>query len=173
MRGFLVVLALTGVLAPCATAQDRLAEPIIVEPGHRVRVTLASRIAPGPLIGTAFFIDPDSLVVQRGNASRVVRRVQASKIEVSTAREYRPGEAALSGFLVTSPFTAISVAFFLLGPSDVSTWAGSLALLSGGGGALAGFLIGGTTPQDVWVQARWEAARTAKPGDVDSRMEPR
>lgn len=93
-----MALVSTILLSAEASAQQpsALVEPVLVTPGQRVKVTLASRIAPGPLIGTVFLVDSDSLVVQRGTASQRVTRGQVLRIEVSTAREYRPGEAALS-----------------------------------------------------------------------------
>ena len=139
-----------------------------VRPGDRVRVTLASRIAPAPLIGTVTVVGPDTLEVEREEGG--VRRLSIAhvgRIEVSVRREFEGGKAALNGFLVMSPLVALGVIFFVLGSGDVSAAAGTLAFVAGLGGAVAGAMIGGTTLQDTWVEANWPDPR-APSGQVDS-----
>lgn len=136
--------------------------------GDRVRVILASRIAPAALIGTVTGIGPDTLVVEREEGgSRRLSRAQVGRIEVSVRREYEGGRAALNGFLVMSPLVALAVVFFLMGPGDVSAAAATLAIVAGLGGAVAGAMIGGTSQQDTWVEARWPD-QLAPSGEVDS-----
>ena len=136
--------------------------------GDRVRVTLASRIAPSALIGTVTEVGPDTLVVEREEGgSRQLSRAQVGRLEVSVRREYEGGRAALNGFLVMSPLVVLGVIFYVLSPADVSAAAGTLAIVAGLGGAVAGALIGGTTPQDTWVEARW-SDHLSPFGPVDS-----
>ena len=71
-RGLALALAAT---AACATV-PKPGGPILVAPDQRVRVTLSSRVATGPLQGTVVSIYPDTLVVAREEGGE--RRVSSA-----------------------------------------------------------------------------------------------
>jgi hypothetical protein len=128
-----------------------------VRPGDRVRVTLASRIARAPLIGTLTELGPDTLVVEReGGGLRRLSSAQVDRIEVSIRRQYEGGKAAGYGVLAATPLLvllAIAAPIIAAEGNDALVWAMLGAAV--GGSLLVGALIGGTTPQDTWVEAHW------------------
>lgn len=147
----------TAVIALCIVSVLHAQEVREVRPGNRVRVTLASRIAPAPLIGTVTEVGPDTLEVEREKGGfRRLSRAQVGRIEVSVRREFEGAKAAGYGFLAATPLLvllAIAAPIIAAEGNDAVVWAVLGAAV--GGSLLAGALIGGTTPQDTWVEARW------------------
>lgn len=172
-------LATDTVAARGAAAPDTAA---VVRPGSRVRVTLSNRVAPAPLIGTVLRVDRDSLVVEREEGGmRALAPRHVDQIEVSVRKEHEPGRAVAYGLLTVGPLLAIGGAVLLLsdvGP-EVSGPMASLLLAAAAGGIFAGWLIGGTSAQDVWIESRWpdveaESGRADPPSAAsDSLLERR
>jgi hypothetical protein len=137
-----------------------------IRSGDRVRVTLASRIAPAPLIGTVREIGPDTLVVEREEGVlRPLSRAQVGEIEVSVRREYEGGKAAGYGVLAATPLLVLlGIAAPILAAEGNDAWVLTILGAAVGGSLLVGALIGGTTRQDTWVEARWPEA----PATLDS-----
>ena len=152
-RSILEVVTIAVCLAPELHAQ----EVRMVHAGDRVRVTLASRIAPAPLIGTVVEIGPDTLVVEREEGGlRRLSRAQVGRIEVSVRREYEGGKAAGYGVFAAAPLLVLlGIAAPIIAAEGNDAWVLAMLGVAVGGSLLVGVLIGGTTPQDTWTDAHW------------------
>lgn len=159
-------LLVTGVTAIILSSVSGLGaqEPRNIRTGDRVRVTLASRIAPAPLVGMVIEIDPDTLTIEREEGGlRRLSRIQIESIEVSVRRELETGEAAGYGILAAAPLLVLLAIALPIVAAEAGGAAWSILGAAVGGSMLVGALIGGTTPQDTWVEARWPAI--GQPGD--------
>jgi hypothetical protein len=143
-------LAVTGLPASGQEAPE-------VRPGDRVRVTLASRVAPAPLVGNVLAMTPDTLVVEReeGGVLRVTSR-QVDRIDVSIERRHKTfGEAAGAGLRVASPLLALlAVAGVAAGGGEIAgSYVAAVVLGVAAASAFGGAWLFGTTAEDVWVEA--------------------
>jgi hypothetical protein len=153
------------VVAECATVPARPAGPIPVEVDHRVRVTLSSRVALGPLQGTVLSVSPDTLAVEREEGGvRRLTRSQVDGIQVSTSRERDPVRGAGLGLVAVAPWLVLATIATLLFPPDLRP--DNTILIVAGGAAAAGAVLGAITHQDQWVEASWSG--TAEPASTDS-----
>jgi hypothetical protein len=126
-----------------------------IAPGQRVRVTLSSRVATGPLQGRVVSVQPDTLTIEReeGGERRITRH-QMDVIEISVTRIRDPMRAAGYGILAGAPlFIPLAiVATLFAAEAGVSVYI--IVLAPAAGLAVVGAIIGGG-PQDVWVDAFW------------------
>lgn len=129
-------------------------EPPTIKSGDRVRITLARRIAPGPVVGTVASIGVDTLVVERDGDLRSLARGQIATIEVSQGRKTNTARAAGYGVLAALPVIGLLVVF-LPAASEAQPAAYIFIGAVVAGSALLGALIGGTTPEEDWVEGRW------------------
>lgn len=154
-----------AVWTACATVPERQVA-IPVEMGQRVRVTLASRVATGPLQGTVVSVSPDTLLIAReeGGERRLSRR-QVEEVEVSVSRTVEPMKAAGYGIVAAAPFLVLATLFapIVAGESDASLFA--IIFVPVGVAAGIGAVIG-SGPQDVWVEAIWPSS--SAPASPDS-----
>ena len=147
-------LAVTGLPASGQEARE-------VQPGDRVRVTLASRFAPGTLIGTVLAAGPDTLVVERdGGGVRKLTSHEVRSVDVSVERQYKSvGKAAGGGLLVASPFLVLlGIGIIRADGPEISDLLTAAFVGVAAVGAVAGILVFGTAPQDEWVEATWPLA---------------
>lgn len=143
-------------LAPPAFAQVFEA-PVPLAAGHRVRVTLANRVATGPVQGTIASISPDTLVVAREEGSeRRLSRSQVEEVEVSVSRNVEPVKAAQYGVLAAAPFLLLALLFApsVAGEADASLFAIIFVPVAAAAGVGAAI---GSGAQDVWVDAEWSS----------------
>lgn len=155
---------LLAALTACATVPTPV-DPVALSPGQRVRVTLASRVAPAPLQGTLLFASPDSLVVRREEGGeRRFSRTQVERVEVSVARTSEPEKAAGYGILAGAP---LLIPLIILAPI-VAYEAGKetmmIILVPVAALAAVGAAIG-SGEQDVWVEASWPRLEAVVPTD--------
>lgn len=142
-------------LTACATTREG-EEPVPLAAGHRVRVTLASRVATGPVQGTIASVSPDTLVVAREEGGeRRLSRSQVEEVEVSVSRTVQPVRAAGYGALTVAPLVILLVLVVPL-TTEGGNAAIPYAFFPLVGAALLGAMIG-SGPQDAWVQAIWPA----------------
>lgn len=149
--------ALASVIAAPALGQ----EVRDVHAGDRVRVTLASRFAPGTLIGTVLAAGPDTLVVERdGGGVRKLTSHEVRSVDVSVERQYKSvGKAAGGGLLVASPFLVLlGIGIIRADGPEISDLLTAAFVGVAAVGAVAGILVFGTAPQDEWVEATWPLA---------------
>ena len=128
-----------------------------ISPGQRVRVTLSSRVATGPLQGTIASVLPDTVTIEREEGGvRHLTRGQIDEIEVSVTRVRDPMRAAGYGILAGAPLLVPLAIFAGLLASEygAGTWTILVVLVPAAGLATVGAIIGGG-PQDVWVDAIW------------------
>jgi hypothetical protein len=165
--------ALARILAPavalqiaCATAQRRPAESIEVATDQRVRVTLSSRVATGPLQGLVVAVSPDSLVVAREEGGvRRLSRSQVDRVEVSVERVRDPLGAAGEGVLLTLPWIIVGLPVItLLATNETEALLLYVVAPVVGVATIAAVLGGG--PQDVWVEASWLESASPTPTDT-------
>lgn len=179
-RGVALVV-LTALVPACASVPvERPAGPVAVEPGDRVRVTLAHRFAPAPLVGTVIAVGPDTLAVEREEGGeRRLARALVERVEVSVARESDPTRAAGEGILAGAPWLVpLAVVLVLFGDeitdgeSAVGLW--PIFVVPVAALAIVGAVLGGG-PQDVWVAADWPAdpASRGRDAPTDSSVAPR
>lgn len=138
----------------CATISQRQ-EAVPIEEGQRVRITLANRVATGPLQGTVLSFAPDTLVVAREEGGeRRLSRSQVEEVEVSVSRTVEPVKAAGYGVLTAAP---LIVPVFLVLSAGVCECGGAAFWYLLGPVAAAGAVgaLIGSGPQDVWVEAVW------------------
>ncbi|MGH7567058.1 MAG: hypothetical protein ACREK2_09535 [Gemmatimonadota bacterium] len=154
-----------AILGACATAPAHPVEPIPVEIDQRVRVTLSSRVALGPLIGTVISVSSDTLAVAREEGGvRRLSRSQIERVEVRVERVRDPMGAAGNGILVALPWLLIGVpAVALLGEGSPDAFL-LYVIVPVVGIATVGAVLGGG-PQDVWVEASWPGTDAPAPTD--------
>lgn len=142
----------------CVTVPAPPAGPIPVEVDQRVRVTLSSRVALGPLQGTVLLVSPDTLTVEREEGGlRKLSRNQIDRVEVSVEQERDAFGSAGNGLLAAAPFLALGGIALLFFPPDYKGAAFTFTLLTAGGAVMVGSFMGASTDQDVWVEASWPA----------------
>lgn len=160
-RASILSIALAALTA-CASVPERQGA-IPVEMGQRVRITLASRAATGPLQGTVVSVSPDTLLIAREEGGeRRLSRSQVEEVEVSVARTSEPGKAVGYGVLVVAPLIGIALVFALTSEYGFTVF--GLILAPVAAVAAVGGLIG-SGPQDVWVKALWPAEQMQLPAD--------
>ena len=155
MHAFAGLVAVALAAEACATVPKEHS-PVPLEPGQRVRVTLASRVATGRLQGTVVSISPDTLAVEREEGGERRRsRAQVDEVEVSVSKTVEPVKAAGYGVLAAAPLLvpAIIVLPLLLAPEYAGVAVGLVLMPVAAAGAV-GALIG-SGPQDVWVEGIW------------------
>lgn len=165
MRSRRAVLLAVAATAACATVTARPEDPIPVEVDQRVRVTLSSRAALGPLQGTVVSVSPDTLVVAREEGGvRRLSRNQIDEIEVSLTRTRDPVSAAGYGILAGAP---LLIPLIILAPLVAyESKSGAVGIVLVPIAALAGIGAAiGSGPQDVWVDASWDATGAPTPAD--------
>jgi hypothetical protein len=156
----LALLPLTG----CATTPKQLG-PIPIAPGDRVRVTLANRVAVGPVQGTVASISSDTLVVAREEGGvRRLSRGQVEEVEVSVSRAAEPLKAAGYGVLAAAPIVLLLVLVVPFAAGESGTSAIGFVFLPVAAGAALGGIIG-SGPQDAWVEANWPSQPAPAPSD--------
>jgi hypothetical protein len=152
-------------LTACATTPESQA-PIPLTTGDRVRITLANRVATGPVLGTVVSLSPDTIVVAREKGGeRRLSRAQVQEVEISVSRKCEPGKAVGYGVLAAAPLLIIPVIFTVV--SDIQTGVailGFVLLPAAIAGGVGGLISGG--PQDAWVTAVWPSHSTALPFDT-------
>jgi hypothetical protein len=142
-------------LMACATTPGQESR-IHVAPGDRVRVTLANRVAIGPVQGTVASITPDTLVVAREEGGeRRLSRSQVQEVEVSVSRAAEPLKAAGYGVLAAAPLVLLLflVVPFAAGEGGTSAVLGFVLVPVAAAAAIGGAI--GSGPQDAWVEANW------------------
>lgn len=145
--------------------------PVPIATGQRVRITLSSRVATGPVQGSVRSVSPDTLVVLREEGGeRRLTRDQIDEIEVSVTQVRDPMRAAGYGILAGAPVLIPLVIVLPLLAAEYGTDAPALStvlvvLVPVAMFAAAGAIIG-SGPQDVWVDAIWTASLA--PGATDS-----
>lgn len=161
-RASILSIALAALTA-CASVPERQGA-IPVEMGQRVRITLASRAATGPLQGTVVSVSPDTLLIAREEGGeRRLSRSQVEEVEVSVARTSEPGKALGYGVLVAGPLIGIASVVALTSEYGFAVFGVIFAPVAAV--AALGGLIGGG-PQDVWVEAIWPSI--SAPASPDS-----
>ena len=142
--------------------------PLPVTTGQRVRVTLSSRVATGPLQGSIRSVSPDTLVVLREEGGeRRLSRSQIDRIEVSITQVRDPMRAAGYGILAGAPILVpLVIVLPLLAAEYGSDASIILAVLVPVAALAAVGAIIGSGPQDVWINAVWTGP--SAPGAADS-----
>jgi hypothetical protein len=133
--------------------------PVLIATGQRVRITLSSRVATGPLQGSIRSLSPDTLVVLREEGGeRRLTRSQIDRIEVSVTQVRDPMRAAGYGILAGAPLLIPLAIVLPLVAAEYGADASAVLLVLVPVAALAavGAIIG-SGPQDVWVEAMWTA----------------
>ncbi len=135
-------------------------------PGQRVRVTLSSRVATGPLQGTVVSALPDTVTIEReeGGARRI-SRTQIDRIEVSVARVREPEKAAGYGILAAAPLLVLAVILSPIAAGESGSTAIGIVLVPLAAVAAVGAAIG-SGKQDVWVEASWPTLEEVVPADT-------
>jgi hypothetical protein len=138
---------------------------VAISPGQRARVTLASRVATGPLKGDVVSVSPDTLVVAREEGGeRRLSRTQVERVDVSMARERDPVRAAKYGILAGAPLLVLAILVAPIASGESGTSAFGIVLIPVAGLAALGAAIG-SGAQDVWVEAAWPGTDTPAPTD--------
>ena len=128
--------------------------------GQRVRITLSSRVATGPLQGSIRSVSPDTLIVMREEGGeRRLTRSQVDRIEVSVTKVRDPMRAAGYGILAGAPILVpLVIVLPILAAEYGSDASIVLAVLVPVAALAAVGAIIGSGPQDVWTDAAWTGA---------------
>ena len=155
MKWLLAVLLLLLVAGSAsARARQKPPEPVIVEVGSRIRVTLLARDS-SKVIGSVLALSPDSIVMTTtvDTLPVTIARVDVKKLELSRGMKSNAGKGAGIGALVGAVLLGALLAS--TGSVDGTSNGVAIAGMAGGalgaiGGAGLGAVIGSASRSEHW-----------------------